>query len=268
VERQDRSKPADISKLYVRNNRGENIPLSAVVKLTESSSPPTLYHYNRFKCATISASLADGETIGDGVKSMRAIASKLLDESFQTPLSGPSRDYEESSSNTAFAFGLALMLIYLVLAAQFESFLDPFTIMLTVPLALAGALLSLYIFDQTINIFSQIGMIMLIGLVTKNGILIVEFANKKRENGMPRMQAVVEAATQRLRPILMTSLATSFGALPIALSLGASATSRIPLGIVIVGGIIFSLILTLFVIPAVYTFISGIHKTKTLEVSE
>jgi HAE1 family hydrophobic/amphiphilic exporter-1/multidrug efflux pump len=268
VERQDRSTPADITKLYVRNNRGENIPLSAVVNLTESSSPPTLYHYNRFKSATISASLAEGKTIGDGVKSMRAIGSRLLDESFQTSLSGPSRDYEESSSNTAFAFGLALMLIYLVLAAQFESFLDPFTIMLTVPLALAGALLSLYIFDQTINIFSQIGMIMLIGLVTKNGILIVEFANKKRENGMPRMQAVVEAATQRLRPILMTSLATSFGALPIALSLGASATSRIPLGIVIVGGIIFSLILTLFVIPAVYTFISGIHKTKTVEVTE
>lgn len=268
VEREDRNKPADIEKLYVRNNRGENIPLSAVVHLTESSSPPTLYHYNRFKSATISASLAEGKTIGDGVKSMRAIGSKLLDESFQTSLSGPSRDYEESSSNTAFAFGLALMLIYLVLAAQFESFLDPFTIMLTVPLALAGALLSLYLFNQTINIFSQIGMIMLIGLVTKNGILIVEFANKKRENGMPRMQAVVEAATQRLRPILMTSLATSFGALPIALSLGASATSRVPLGIVIVGGIIFSLILTLFVIPAVYTFISGIHKTKTLEVSE
>lgn len=268
VERQDRNKPTDIEKIYVRNSRGENIPLSAVVNITESSSPPTLYHYNRFKSATISASLAEGKTIGDGVKSMRAIGSKLLDESFQTSLSGPSRDYEESSSNTAFAFGLALILIYLVLAAQFESFLDPFTIMLTVPLALAGALLSLYIFDQTINIFSQIGMIMLIGLVTKNGILIVEFANKKRENGMPRMQAVVEAATQRLRPILMTSLATSFGALPIALSLGASSTSRIPLGIVIVGGILFSLILTLFVIPAVYTFISGIHKTKTTEITE
>ncbi|CAN5498066.1 efflux RND transporter permease subunit [soil metagenome] len=268
VERADRNKPMDIEKLYVRNSRSENIPLSAVVNLTESSSPPTLYHYNRFKSATISASLGEGKTIGDGVKSMRAIGAKLLDESFQTSLSGPSRDFEESSSNTAFAFGLALMLIYLVLAAQFESFLDPFTIMLTVPLALAGALLSLYLFDQTINIFSQIGMIMLIGLVTKNGILIVEFANKKRENGMPRMQAVVEAATQRLRPILMTSLATSFGALPIAMSLGASSTSRIPLGIVIVGGILFSLILTLFVIPAVYTFISGIHKTKTVEVTE
>lgn len=268
VERTDRSKPADIEKLYVRNSRGENIPLTSVVKLEESSSPPTLYHYNRFKSATISASLAEGKTIGDGVAAMRAISDKLLDESFQTSLSGPSRDFEESSSNTAFAFGLALLLIYLVLAGQFESFIDPFVIMITVPLALAGALLSLYIFGQTINIFSQIGMIMLIGLVTKNGILIVEFANKKREFGMPKMKAVLEASAQRLRPILMTSLATSLGALPIALSLGASATSRVPLGIVIVGGILFSLILTLFVIPAVYTFLSGKHKTHNTEITE
>jgi len=268
VERTDRSKPADIEKLYVRNSRGENIPLTSVVKLEESSSPPTLYHYNRFKSATISASLAEGKTIGDGVAAMRSISNKLLDESFQTSLSGPSRDFEESSSNTAFAFGLALLLIYLVLAGQFESFIDPFVIMITVPLALAGALLSLYIFGQTINIFSQIGMIMLIGLVTKNGILIVEFANKKREFGMPKMKAVLEASAQRLRPILMTSLATSLGALPIALSLGASATSRVPLGIVIVGGILFSLILTLFVIPAVYTFLSGKHKTHNTEITE
>ncbi len=268
VERDDRSTPADIDKLFVRNNRGESIPLTAVTKLEENSAPPTLYHYNRFKAATVSASLAPGKTIGDGVKSMQTIAAKLLDESFQTSLSGPSRDFVESSSNTAFAFGLALLLIYLVLAAQFESFIDPLTIMITVPLALAGALLSLYLFNQTLNIFSQIGMIMLIGLVTKNGILIVEFANKKREFGMPKMQAVVEAATQRLRPILMTSLATSLGALPIALSIGASATSRVPLGIVIVGGILFSLILTLFVIPAVYTFVSGKHKTHSTEITE
>jgi len=268
VEREDRSTPADIDKLYVRNSRGENIPLTAVTKLEESSSPPTLYHFNRFKAATISASLAEGKTIGDGVKSMQAVADKLLDESFQTSLSGPSRDYVESSSNTSFAFGLALILIYLVLAAQFESFIDPFTIMITVPLALAGALLSLYLFGQTLNIFSQIGMIMLIGLVTKNGILIVEFANKKREFGLPKREAVIEASAQRLRPILMTSLATSLGALPIALSLGASATSRVPLGIVIVGGILFSLVLTLFVIPAVYTFVSGKHKTKSIEVTD
>lgn len=268
VERTDRSKPADIEKMYVRNSRGENIPLTSVVKLEESSSPPTLYHYNRFKSATISASLAEGKTIGDGVAAMRAISDKLLDESFQTSLSGPSRDFEESSSNTTFALGLALLLIYLVLAAQFESFLDPFIIMITVPLAFAGALLSLYIFNQTLNIFSEIGIIMLIGLVTKNGILIVEFANKKREFGMPKMKAVLEASAQRLRPILMTSLATSLGALPIALSLGASATSRVPLGIVIVGGILFSLILTLFVIPAVYTFLSGKHKTHNTEITE
>ncbi len=268
VERSDRNKPEDIQNLYVRNIRGENIPLTAVVHQEENSNPPTLYHYNRFKAATVSASLAEGKTIGDGIKSMQAIAAKVLDESFQTSLSGPSRDFTESSSNTSFAFGLALLLIYLVLAAQFESFRDPFIIMLTVPLALAGALLSLYVFDQTINIFSQIGMIMLIGLVTKNGILIVEFANQKRETGLPKVKAVIEAATQRLRPILMTSLATSLGALPIAMSFGAAATSRIPLGIVIVGGILFSLVLTLLVIPAVYTFLSGKHDSGKTEITE
>ena len=263
VERADRNEPVDINNIYVTNSSGQKIPLSSVVSMVETSNPPTLYHYNRFKSATMQASLAEGKTIGDGVKAMEDIASRLLDETFQTSLSGPSRDYAESSSNTAFAFGLALILIYLVLAAQFESFTDPFIIMITVPLALCGALLSLWLFGQTLNIFSQIGMIMLIGLVTKNGILIVEFANQKREEGIPKVQAVLEAAAQRLRPILMTSLATALGALPIAMSFGASATSRIPLGIVIVGGITFSLILTLFVIPAVYTFISGKHKKDT-----
>ncbi len=270
VERGDRSVPTDVSKLYVRNNKGQNIALSAVIKLEESSSPPTLFHFNRYKSATISASLAEGKTIGDGIKAMQAISKKLLDETYQTALTGPSRDFAESSSNIAFAFGLALILIYLVLAAQFESFVDPFTIMLTVPLALAGALLSLWLFGQTLNIFSEIGMIMLIGLVTKNGILIVEFANQKREQGLSKFDAVMEASKQRLRPILMTSLATSFGALPIALSLGAAATSRVPLGIVVVGGIIFSLILTLFVIPAVYTFLSGKnkHQAKKVNITE
>lgn len=268
VERGERNQPVDITRLYVRNSKGQNIPLSSVVKLEESSSPSTLYHYNRYKSATISASLAEGKTVGDGIKSMQAIASKLLDESFQTALSGPSRDYQESSSNIMFAFILALILIYLVLAAQFESFIDPFVIMLTVPLALAGALLSLSIFGQTLNIFSEIGMIMLIGLVTKNGILIVEFANQKREQGMNKMDAVLAAASQRLRPILMTSLATSLGALPIAMSLGAASTSRIPLGIVIVGGILFSLILTLLVIPAIYTFLASKHDPKKIEISD
>jgi HAE1 family hydrophobic/amphiphilic exporter-1/multidrug efflux pump len=263
VERSDRNEPVDINKIYVRNSNNENIPLSSVVDMIETSNPPTLFHYNRFKSATMQASLAEGKTIGDGVKAMQAIGTRLLDESFQTSLSGPSRDYAESSSNTAFAFGLALMLIYLVLAAQFESFTDPFIIMVTVPLALCGALLSLWVFGQTLNIFSQIGMIMLIGLVTKNGILIVEFANQKREQGMSKVEAVLEAAAQRLRPILMTSLATALGALPIALSLGAAASSRKPLGIVIVGGILFSLVLTLLVIPAIYTFMSGKHKKDT-----
>jgi hydrophobe/amphiphile efflux-1 (HAE1) family protein len=263
VQRSERNEPIDITDIYVRNAAGQNIALSSVVSMVETSNPPTLYHYNRLKAATMSASLAEGKTIGDGVKAMNAIAAKLLDPTFQTSLSGPSRDYAESSSNTSFAFGLALLLIYLVLAAQFESFTDPFIIMVTVPLALCGALLSLWICGQTLNIFSQIGMIMLIGLVTKNGILIVEFANQKREEGLPKVQAVLEAAAQRLRPILMTSLATALGALPIALSLGAASTSRIPLGIVIVGGIMFSLLLTLLVIPAIYTFMSGKHKKDT-----
>ncbi|HEY4205785.1 MAG TPA: efflux RND transporter permease subunit [Puia sp.] len=268
VERGDRNKPADISKVYVRNKYGDNIPLDAVVHIENNSNPSTLYHFNRYKAATISASLAEGKTIGDGIVAMNGIANKLLDPSFQTALAGASRDYAESSSNIVFALILAVALIYLVLSAQFESFIDPLTIILTVPLAFAGALLSLWIFHQTLNIFSEIGMIMLIGLVTKNGILIVEFTNQKREHGMPRMDAVIEAAGQRLRPILMTSLATSLGALPIALSLGAAATSRIPLGIVVVGGIMFSLILTLFVIPAVYTYLSSKHKAHLTEVSD
>jgi hydrophobe/amphiphile efflux-1 (HAE1) family protein len=268
VERDMRNTPDDIKNLYVKNANGENIPLNAVVNLTESSNPSTLYHFNRYKAATVSAQLAEGKTIGDGINAMNAIAAKLLDETYQTSLNGPSRDYAEGSSNILFAVGLALILIYLVLAAQFESFRDPFAIMLTVPLAFAGALLSLWLFNQTLNIFSEIGMIMLIGLVTKNGILIVEFANQKKKLGMSKRNAVIEAATQRLRPILMTSLATSLGALPIALSLGAASTSRIPLGIVIVGGILFSLVLTLLVIPAVYTFISGKHKKEELEITE
>jgi HAE1 family hydrophobic/amphiphilic exporter-1/multidrug efflux pump len=266
VDRRDRNKPFDIEKLYVRNSRGESIPLSSVVHMEESSSPSTLFHFNRYKAATISASLAEGKTIGDGIAAMQQIANRMLDPSFQTALSGPSRDYAESSSNIVFAFVLALILIYLVLSAQFESFIDPLGIMLTVPLALAGALLSLWVFGQTLNIFSEIGMIMLIGLVTKNGILIVEFANQKRELGMAKMEAVIEAAGQRLRPILMTSLATSLGALPIALSLGAASTSRIPLGVVVVGGILFSLVLTLLVIPAVYTYLSTTHKVHQTEV--
>jgi hydrophobe/amphiphile efflux-1 (HAE1) family protein len=262
VPRSERNEPTDINKIYVRNNKGENIPISSVLITEENSNPPNLYHYNRFNSATVSASLAEGKTIGDGVAAMERIAKEQLDESFQTALSGASRDFKESSSNTSQALLLALILIYLVLAAQFESFTDPFIIMITVPLALAGALLCLWIFDQTLNIFSQIGIIMLIGLVTKNGILIVEFANKKRESGLPIKEAVLEAAAQRFRPILMTSLATALGALPIAISLGAAATSRKPLGTVIVGGLLFSLVLTLFVIPSVYTYVSSKHRKQ------
>ena len=201
--------------------------------------------------------LAPGRTLGEGIEAMEKIAANVLDDSFETDLNGPSRDFRESSGNTSFAFMLALALIYLILAAQFESFRDPFIIMLTVPLAIAGAYLSLWATDNTMNIFSQIGMIMLIGLVTKNGILIVEFANQKRDAGMDATQAVFEAAQARLRPILMTTLATVLGAMPIALSLGAASTSRIGLGVVVVGGLLFSLLLTLFVIPAMYTFMTG-----------
>lgn len=265
VTRADRDDPNDLKSLFVRNNRGEMISLDNLVSVEESNTPPTIYHFNRYKSATVSAGLQPGKTIGDGIEEMQNIADKLLDETFATSLSGSSRDFAESSSNTSFAFLLALGLIFLILAAQFESFIDPLIIMFTVPLAIAGAVLSLWAFGHTLNIFSQIGMIMLIGLVTKNGILIVEFANQNRLKGMGRTEAAVFAATQRLRPILMTSLAMSLGALPLALSLGAAATSRIPLGVVIVGGILFSLILTLFVIPAMYSFLSTNKKVSEIE---
>ncbi|HWJ29022.1 MAG TPA: efflux RND transporter permease subunit, partial [Flavisolibacter sp.] len=265
VSRSDRDDPTDLKSLYVRNNKGDMISLDNLVSFTEATTPSTIYHFNRYKSATISANLAPGKTIGDGIKEMQAIASRLLDDTFATSLSGSSRDYAESSSNISFAFFLALGLIYLILAAQFESFVDPFIIMFTVPLAIAGAVLSLWIFGQTLNIFSEIGMIMLIGLVTKNGILIVEFANQNRLQGMSKVDAAIYAASMRLRPILMTSMAMALGALPLALSLGAAATSRIPLGIVIVGGIIFSLILTLFVIPAMYSYLSSNKKKSELD---
>lgn len=256
----NRDDPDDLKSLFVRTNSGQLVSIDNVVTVRESTTPPALYHFNRYKSATISAGLASGMTVGDGVAAMQKIADRLLDESFTTSLAGNSRDYAESSGNTNFAFLLALVLIYLILAAQFESFVDPLIIMFTVPLAISGAYICLALFGQTLNIFSQIGMIMLIGLVTKNGILIVEFANQKREEGMSRLDAVLEASRLRLRPILMTSLAMTLGSLPIALSLGDAATSRQPLGIVIVGGVLFSLVLTLFVIPAMYTFLSRERK--------
>lgn len=265
VDRLNRDDPTDLKRLFVRTSKGNLISLDNVVTITEDATPPTIYHFNRYKSATVSSGLAPGKTVGDGIKEMERIKAKVLDESFSTALSGSSRDFAESSSNTSFAFILALVLIFLILAAQFESFVDPFIIMFTVPLAIAGAVLSLWLFGQTLNIFSQIGMIMLIGLVTKNGILIVEFANQNRIKGMQKGEAVVFAASQRLRPILMTSLAMALGALPLALSLGDAATSRIPLGIVIVGGIMFSLVLTLFVIPAMYSFLSSNKKKSELD---
>jgi len=266
VNRENRDDPVDLKSLYVGNSRGDMIQLDNFVTMKEVSSPPQLYHYNRFKSATVSASVAPGKTIGDGIAEMERISKLVLDESFSTDLTGSSRDFSESSSNTMFAFILALILVYLILAAQFESFIDPMVIMLTVPLALAGALFSLWMFNQTLNIFSQIGIIMLIGLVTKNGILIVEFANHKRDEGLGKVDAVIEASVMRLRPILMTSIATALGAVPIALALGAGAQSRIPLGVVIIGGIMFSLVLTLFVIPAMYSYLS--RKRKVAESRE
>ncbi len=257
VDRENRNSPADISSLYVRNNVGKMIQLDNLVKMEENSNPPTLYHYNRYKSAIVSANLAPGKTIGEGLDEMQRIASKLLDESFSTDLSGSSRDFAESKSNISFSLILALIMIYLILAAQFESFRDPFIIMLTVPMAITGALLSLWIFGQTLNIFSEIGMILLIGIVTKNGILIVEFANQKRNSGLTKRVAAFEAASARFRPILMTSLATICGALPIAFALGSGAQSRVSLGIVVVGGLLFALILTLFIIPVTYIVFSG-----------
>jgi len=265
VDRINRDDPNDLSNIYVTSSQGQSIPLTNVLDIEEDVTPPTLYHFNRYRSATISANVPQGKTMGDGIKEIQAIADSVLDDSFRTSLAGASRDYAESSGNTYFAFFLALGLIFLVLAAQFESFIDPFTIMVTVPLALAGAILSLWLFDQTINIFSQIGMIMLIGLVTKNGILIVEFANQIQLTGQKKTAAVIEAAVARLRPILMTSLAMALGALPLALSLGDAATSRMPLGILIVGGVMFSLILTLFVIPAIYSFLSTKKKKSKLD---
>lgn len=259
-ERVNRDEPIDLKAIYVRSDKGELIQLDNVISMKEQSSPPQLYHYNRYQSATVSAGLAPGKTIGDGIKEMERIAEIVLDDTFSTALTGPSRDFSESSSNVLFAFLLALLIIYLVLAAQFESFTDPFTIMLTVPLALCGAVCSLWYFNQTLNIFSQIGIIMLIGLVTKNGILIVEFANQLKEKGMSVKEAIAEASAARLRPILMTSIATALGAMPIALAIGAGAKSRMAMGIVIVGGIMFALMLTLYVIPAVYSYFSKEHK--------
>ncbi|MBC6607245.1 efflux RND transporter permease subunit [Hymenobacter sp. BT188] len=260
VAREDRNQPLDVRLLSVKSADGKLVQLDNVIRLTESSTPPQLYRTNRYNSATFSASLAPGQTLGDGIAAMQAIADKQLDETFSTELSGASRDFQESSSSLVFAFGLALILIYLVLAAQFESFRDPFIIMVTVPLALSGALLSLWYFNQTLNLFSQIGIIMLIGLVTKNGILIVEFANQRVERGADYMTGLVEGATARLRPILMTSLCAILGILPIAIATGAGALSRRAMGIGVVGGLFFATGLTLYVVPVMYSYFATAKK--------
>jgi multidrug efflux pump len=263
LARSDRNKPLDLKSLYVRNNSGSMIQFDNLVTLTEETAPPQLNRYNRFVSATISAGLAKGKTISQGLDEMDKISKEVLDESFRTALAGDSKDFKESSSSLMFAFALAIVLIFLVLAAQFESFKDPFIVMMTVPLALTGALLFMWYFNVTMNIFSQIGLIMLIGLVTKNGILIVEFANQRKQSGMSKMDAIKYAAASRFRPILMTSLATVLGIMPLALGLGEGAQSRVSMGIAVVGGMVFSTFLTLFVVPAIYTYISS--ETKKIE---
>lgn len=264
LEREDRNEPLDLKSIYVQNDDGNLTQMDNLVTLTERTTPPQLYRYNRFSSATVSASLKPGYSLGDGINAMDQVAQEVLDGSFSTALSGTSLEFTQSSGNLYFAFGFALVLIYLVLAAQFESFRDPLIIMFTVPLALAGTLASLFLFGETMNIFSQIGIIMLIGLVTKNGILIVEFANQRKagNENMDITEAIIGAAKSRFRPILMTSLSTILGILPIALALGAGAESRVSMGIAVIGGMLFATLLTLFVIPAIYTYVSGKEKRK------
>ncbi|MGJ3235389.1 efflux RND transporter permease subunit [Marivirga sp.] len=257
VQRNDRNAPIDLRSLYVRAENGQMLQLDNLVTLGESSTPPSLYRYNRYISATLSAGLAPGKTIGDGVEAMDAIAAEVLDETYSTSLSGASLDYFESSSSLLFAFGFAIILIYLVLAAQFESFRDPVIILFTVPLAVGGSFLSLWLFGETLNIFSQIGIIMLIGLVSKNAILIVEFANQKKAQGLGLNESITEAAKSRFRPILMTALSTILGILPIALALGAGSESRVSMGIAIIGGLIFATGLTLYVIPSIYSYFAS-----------
>ena len=256
INRQQRNKPADLKSIYLRSGLGEMIQMDNLVNINEEVAPPQLYHYNRFLSATVSAGLAKGKTIGDGLAEMDRIAAEVLPDDFRTALTGDSKEFRESSSSLLFAFMLAIVLIYLILAAQFESFKDPLVIMLTVPLAIAGALIFMTATGQTMNIFSQIGIIMLIGLVAKNGILIVEFANQKQEQGMRLMEAIEQASLQRMRPILMTSASTILGLLPLTYATGEGANGRIAMGIAVVGGLLVSTILTLYVVPAIYSYVS------------
>lgn len=257
VARENRNDPLDLQTLYIRSKQGKLIQLDNLVSMEENSTPPQLYRFNRFASATVSASLRPKVSIGQGIEAMNQVAAAVLDETYATDLAGQSKEFRNSSNSLYFAFGFALVLIYLVLSAQFESFIDPLIIMFTVPLALAGALLVLWRYEETLNIFSQIGIIMLVGLVSKNGILIVEFANQRKAQGLTVTEAIVEAAKARFRPILMTSLSTILGILPIALALGAGAESRVSMGVAIIGGLIFSTVLTLYVIPAMYSYFTS-----------
>ena len=267
INRQQRNSPLDLKSIYLKNREGTMIQMDNLVKLEESVAPPQLYRYNRFNSATVSAGLAPGYSLGESIEEMDRIASEVLDDTFRTALEGEARSFRESSSSLMFAFLLALVLIFLILAAQFESFKDPFVIMFTVPLAVTGALFFMWLFGVTMNIYSQIGIIMLIGLVAKNGILIVEFANQRQENGLEKLEAIQGAAVQRLRPILMTSISTILGLLPLALATGEGANGRIAMGVAVIGGLLISTLLTLFIVPAMYMFIStqrDVEKTDKL----
>jgi multidrug efflux pump subunit AcrB len=256
LDREFRNEPGDLRNLFVRAKDGKLLSLDNLVTWDEQVVPSAIYRFDRYISATVSGGMAEGYTLGDGIRVLDEVAKQTLPPTFNTTLAGQARDFADSSSSLAFAFGLALLIVFLVLAAQFESFIDPIIILLSVPMAVSGAVLALSVTDSSLNVFSQIGIIMLIGLVTKNGILIVEFANQRRDAGLPKVEAAIQAATERFRPILMTSLATVLGVLPIALSLGAAAGSRQSLGIAVVGGLLLATLLSLFLVPALYAFLS------------
>ncbi|HXS18761.1 MAG TPA: efflux RND transporter permease subunit, partial [Polyangiaceae bacterium] len=262
LDRPFRNEPADLRSIFVKNEHSELVSLDNLISWEESVVPGAIYRYDRYVSATVSAGLTNGYTLGDGIAALDQVSKQVLPAGIDTSLAGEARDFADSSSSLLFAFFLALLVVYLVLAAQFESFIDPLIILLTVPLSLGGAILALAWTGSSLNIFSQIGIIMLVGLVTKNGILIVEFANQRRDEGLDKIAAVVDAAVERFRPIMMTSLATILGVLPIALSLGASAGSRQSLGIAVVGGLIGATLLSLYLVPALYSYLSRTTRSQ------